>query len=252
MHLHDVLRTWREELVSTAPETAIAEEVARSLGMLLEPMRRDALPGKLRRDEPNSLQVRLMPAKHQPNPPASEPDLDSLEEQIGFELPREIELLLRLHDGGHFFEPTVDDLPEAQAEGLHLLSCAEIAEAYQRLVQGIAEQLQEDEADENDFFRAGRRFGARPGEAEEFATQLAALTAGKRSGLKLLPLMIPPGRPDDLICFAPFAGREGRIGLAYAGSGFLPEHSDEYPFEGLAGWLTALIKGRGCRRLLLG
>jgi hypothetical protein len=252
MHLHDVLRAWREELLRDAPETAMAEEVARSLGAPLEPMPRDALPGGLRRDERGSLQVRLLPAKHQPNPPASDEALDALEQAIGFELPREIELLLRLHDGGRFFEPQVAELPAEESEPLHLLSCSEMAVAYGRLVDGIGSELEDRGSDANDCFVAGRRFGASPQAAELFASQLAALASGQRCGLQLLPLMTPPGRPDDLVCFAPFAGREGRIGLAYAGSGFLPEHSDEYPFEGLGGWLLALIKGRGCRRLMLG
>jgi len=252
MHLHEVLRAWRDEVLSSEPEMAIAEESAHALGGLLESMPRHALPGGLRRDEPGVLQVRLLPAQHHPNPPATDEDLDDLERKLGFDLPREIELLLRLHNGGRFFEPRVDDLPDREADPLRLLSCSEIAEAYGRIVECIGADLEDKQVDFDGCFRAGRRFGAAPEAAELFAAQLEGLAAGGRSGLEILPLMAPPGLPDDLICFAPFAGRDGRIGLAYAGSGFLPEHSDEYPFDGLAGWLLALIKGRGCRRLLLG
>jgi hypothetical protein len=252
MHLHEVLRTWREELLSSAVQVAIAEEAARALGGPLEAMPRDSIPGGLRRDEPDSLQVRLLPAQHKPKPPAADNDLDTLEQQLGFELPREVELLLRLHDGGHFFEPQDPELSESHIPALKLLSCSEIATAYRGMVSRIGSALEEADASPNDCFRAARRFGASPEAAESFANQLEQLAAGRRSGLELLPLMTPPGRPDDLICFAPLAGREGRMGLAYATSNFLPEHSDEYPFDGVTGWLLALLKGRGCGRLLLG
>jgi len=252
MHLHDVLRAWREEVLSEVAQTAIAEDVARSLDPLLEPMPRDALPAQLRRDEPGSLAVRLMPAKHTPNPPATEQQLDALENQLGLALPREVELLLRLHDGGLFFEPQVDNLPAPHCEALHLLSCSEMAASYAGLISRIAQQLADRGANHDDLFRAGRRFGARPAQAETFAAGLSALTEGQRSGLELLPLMIPPGRPDDLICFAPFAGTSGRIGVAYASCGFLPDHSDEYPWDGLGDWLLAMIRSRGCRRILVG
>lgn len=251
MHLNDVLRLWRTEVLQEAPETAVVEEAASSLGSLLGEMPRDSLPGGLRRDEPAALQVRLLPASHHPGAPASDHQLDRLEEHLGFELPQSVELLLRLHNGGDFFRPEVEGLPAPHAEPLRLLSCDEMSQAYLRLLSRIAERTMEWEDDQGELFRAARRFGAMPEQAEVLADQLAALRGGQRLGLQLLPLMLPPGRPDDLICFAPLAGREGRVGYASAITGFLPDHSDEYPFDGVEGWLQAILKSRGCRRVLL-
>ncbi|MEE2828163.1 MAG: hypothetical protein VX498_03160, partial [Myxococcota bacterium] len=93
MHLHDVIRLWRQELVSEDPQVAISEELAAATGTLLEAMPRDILPGGLRRDERSTLQVRLLPAAHRPERPADNDSLDSLEQHLGFELPRSIELL---------------------------------------------------------------------------------------------------------------------------------------------------------------
>ena len=53
------------------------------------------------------------------------------------------------------------------------------------------------------------------------------------------------------MCFVPRAGKEGRVGCAFAASGFLPDHSDEYAFEGIEGWLLAVVKAHACARTVL-
>jgi len=250
MHLHDVLRLWRDELLAEAPTVAVSEERATRFGNLLESMPRDVLPGGLRRDEPDGLHVRLLPATHETAPPASEQSLDSLEEQLGTQLPRAVELILRLHNGGRFFQPAVDGLDESLSLPLTLLSVTEMGEAYERLTTTLGQTLARRDDGKDGLFRVARRFGASKEKAEVLAAQLGRIAAGQSSSLEIIPLMTPPGRSNDLVCFVPSSGRGGRVGTAFAESGFLPEHSDEYPFEGVEGWLLAMVRGRGCQRLL--
>jgi hypothetical protein len=55
----------------------------------------------------------------------------------------------------------------------------------------------------------------------------------------------------NYITYAPHAGREGRVGYAFADAGYLPEDSIEYAFEGLEGWLVAILESRACKRIVL-
>lgn len=249
MHLHDALRLWRTEIVSPEPRVALAEHDLRNVDKaLVDGFAREALPGGLRRDDKTGFQAVLAPAQHRPARPATGDALDALETRLGVELPRGVELLLSLHDGGEFFAPTAPGLPEALSAPIQLLSCEEIGEAYGALVRRIGAWLGEQEPDDSDLFRLGRRFGASPDGARVMANQLGQVVRGADRGLEIVPLARVPGS-EDLITLVPRAGKAGRVGHSYAVSGYLPEHSDEFPFEGIEGWLEALVRGKGCRRV---
>lgn len=251
MHLHDALRLWRAEIIGGSPLLALAEEDARSLpAEVLAGLPRESLPGGLRRDDRSSVQAVLAPASHEPARPASMDALDELEARLGFELPRGVELLHRLHDGGDFFRPAIEGLPAPLDGALHLFSTTEMIAAYGEMLAGMRTALERLDPDDDQLFRLARRFGAPKEEAGVLGDQFGRIHGGWDRGLEVIPLARPAGS-QDLITFVPRAGKEGRVGLAYAVSGFLPEHSDEYPFEGLEGWLEALVKARGCRRITL-
>ena len=67
----------------------------------------------------------------------------------------------------------------------------------------------------------------------------------------MIPLARPPSRPDDLVVYVPEAGDGGRVGYVSAEAGFLPDHSDDLAFNGIEGWLVAVIRGRACQRVVL-
>ena len=194
MHLHDVLRLWRSEIVGESPQVAWTEDAVRHLTPdQREGLPREAVPGGLRRDDRTGVPAFLAPAHHEPNPPATNEALDALEDALGFELPRPVELLLRLHDGGDFFVPTMEGLPDELSSPLRLFSAAEMAEAYGELIAGVREALEEEDYDEDGLFRLARRFGAPKDEADVFAEQLGAVFGGWRTGLEILPLTRVPG-----------------------------------------------------------
>jgi hypothetical protein len=249
MHLHDALRLWRTEIVSTSTEVGLADSDVRGVpDSLLSGLSRETLPGGLRRDDRTGVQAVLAPAEHHPARPATGAALDALETRLGFELPRPIELLLSLHDGGTFFAPTLAGLSDDLSSALQIFSCAEIGEAYGTMVTRLAATLIERDPDDNDFFRFARRFGASTENADALAGQLAGIRNGSDRGLEIVPIARVPGS-EDLITFVGSAGKSGRVGHAYTVSGYLPEHSDEFPFHGLEGWLEALVRGKGCRRI---
>ncbi|MCP4869724.1 MAG: SMI1/KNR4 family protein [Proteobacteria bacterium] len=250
MHLHDVLRLWHAELATEQPLVAIVEDDMRNGRGVLEGAPREALPGRLRRDDPAALPVRLLPARHDPAPPASDDALDALEAALGFDLPRGIELLLRLHNGGDFFRPTSEGLEAPLNEPLRVLSAEAMAAAYGGLLETIRDQLGDIDADADDLFRMSRRFG-HGRNAHEFADCLGAVYNGAKGGLKVIPLARPPSRPDDLVVYVPEAGDGGRVGYVSAEAGFLPDHSDDLAFNGIEGWLVAVIRGRACQRVVL-
>lgn len=250
MHLHDALRLWRSEIVSPDRHVALADDDLRGVdAALLSGLARETLPGGLRRDDKTGVQAVLVAAEHRPGRPASGDDLDALERRLGVDLPRSLELLLSLHDGGEFFAPTLEGLPDPLGAPVTLLSCAGIAEAYGALVEGLTAALDEQDGDGDDLFRLARRFGASRDNAGALADQLGRLRGGSDRGVGIVPLARVAGG-DDLITFVPLSGKAGRVGHAYAVSNFLPEHSDEFPFEGLEGWLEALVRGKGCRRVV--
>ncbi len=251
MHLHDLLRTWRDEIVSKAPRVALAEDEVKLLRAdQLVDRERMTVPGKLRRDEREPVQATLFPARHEPNKPASDDALDDLEAALDFTLPRPLELFLRLHDGGAFFMPDVADLPEAVGRPLRILSCAEMAEAYDELVMGVRAQLAELEPDDDDLVRIAGRFGCRGDGREAMVGELEAINEGAEAGLQLIPLVRAPGTRNYVV-YAPHAGREGRVGYAFADAGYLPEDSMEFAFEGMEGWLKAILDSRACKRIVL-
>ncbi len=251
MHLHDIIRMWHAELSASRPQVAIVEEDMRNGKDVLAGAPHEAIPGGLRRDDPAALPVRLLPARHEPGKPASPETLDELEDALGFELPRGVELLLRLHDGGDFFVPDVDGLEEPLSEPLRVLSADGIREAYAAMLATLRDHLDELDPDEDDLFRLARRFGHGRDAAYEFADRLGAVAGGARTGLPVLPLLRPAGRPEDLVVYVPNAGQGGRVGYLSASAGFLPDHSDDLAFEGIEGWLVAVLKGRACQRLVL-
>jgi hypothetical protein len=251
VHLHDVLRLWHAELATKNPVVAIVEADLRNGREVLNGAPHEALPGGLRRDDPAALPVRLLPARHDPAPPATPEALDVLEDALGFDLPRGIELLLRLHDGGAFFQPVVKGLEAPLCEPLRVFSAEQMADAYRSMLAVLASGLKEMGADDNDCFRMARRFGLNREAAEEFADRLNAVRTGAQSGLAILPLLRPPGRPDDLVVYVPDAGQGGRVGYLSGAAGFLPDHSSDLAFDGIEGWLIAVIKGRACQRLVL-
>ena len=249
MHLHDALRLWRSEIVSSTPRVAMAADDLRGVDKsVLAGLAREALPGGLRRDDKNGLQAVVAPAEHRPGRPAEGDALDALEARLGLELPRGVELLLSLHDGGEFFAATTPGLPASLSAPIQLLSCAEMAEAYDVLIRRMKSVLEQQDPDEGGLFRLGRRFGASPENARALADQLRGLRGGADRGLEIVPLARLAGR-DDMITLVPRAGKAGRVGHSYAVSGYLPEHSDEFAFEGLEGWLEALVRGKGCHRV---
>ena len=251
MHLHDLLRAWRAEIISPAPQVALADDEVKRLtpGQLVD-RERMTVPGKLRRDERQPVQATLFPARHEPNKPATDDALDDLEGTLDFALPRALELLLRLHDGGDFYIPAIDDLPEEVARPLHLLTCAEMSEAYDEIIHGLRAQLDEIEPDDNDLVRIAGRFGCRGDGRDAMVQELEAIADGADAGLQLIPL-VRAADSRNYLTFTPHAGREGRVGYAFADAGYLPEDSMEYAFEGLEGWLKAILESRACKRIVL-
>jgi hypothetical protein len=251
MHLHEVLRLWRDAIVDGSPQVALSEDDARELpAEAASQLPRETIPGDLRRDDRSGFPALLAPAEHRPNRGASFETLELLERRLGFVLPDPLELILRLHDGGDFFAPTLEGLPPPVDQPLHLFSAREIASAYGELVDGIRAALEKLDPSDDDLFRLARRFGAPKEEAAAFAEQLGRVAGGWDRGLEIIPLTRPAGS-ENLVCLVPPAGKEGRVGCAFAASGFLPDHSDEYPFEKLEGWLVAVVKSRACRRSVL-
>ena len=251
MHLHDVLRLWRSEILSEAPKVAFSSDDSSGNNGLLAQMPWETIPGGLRRDDQTVIRVRLLPALHAPARPASGGALDALEDRLGFELPKAVELLFRLHDGGDFYAPQLDGLEPASCRPLHLLSTEEMREAYIELLEGLRVRLEEEEAEFDDLFGVARRFGIPRGAANAMAEQLGALMGGNDRGVEILPLLRSPTIPGDFVAFVPGAGRSGRVGYVSASSGFVPDHSDDLAFEGMEGWLLALVRGRACRRLVM-
>ena len=190
MHLHDLLRAWRDEVVSPRPQVALAEDETSGLPPeLLQDRERMTVQGDLRRDERDSIQVTLFPARHEPNRPATDDALDELESALDTPLPRPLELLLRLHDGGRLYIPELPGMPDLDQRGLRLLSCKEIGEAYQEIILGVRAALTEMDASESDFARIAGRFGVRKEEREGIIEELSALVDGAESGFQLFPLV---------------------------------------------------------------
>lgn len=251
MHLHDLLRAWRAEIVSPHPAVAVADdETSVYPPEALLDRERMSIPGRLRRDEPDTIKATLLPARHEPGKPATDEALDAFETGTDLILPRPLELLLRLHDGGSFFIPDVPDLSDDLKLGLRLLSASEIVEAYQEVMGGISAALAEEDPDEDDLERIAGRFGAYGEGREALVAELDALMAGAETGLGVIPLLRAPGT-RNYITYVPHAGRDGRVGYAFSDAGYLPEDSMEYAFEGLEGWLLAILKSRACRRIVL-
>lgn len=251
MHLHDLLRAWRAEIVSTSPQVALSDDEVKRLtpGQLVD-REKMTVPGKLRRDEREPVQATLFPAVHEPGKRASDDALDDLEGTLDFEIPRALELLLRLHDGGDFYRPALDGLPEEVARPLHLLTCAEMAEAYDEVIRGVRDQLAEIDPDEDDLRRIAGRFGCRGNDRDAMVIDLERINDGADAGLQLIPLVRAAGT-RNYITYVPQAGRGGRVGYAFADAGYLPEDSMEYAFEGLEGWLKAILESRACKRIVL-
>ncbi len=251
MHLHDLLRAWRAEVVGTTPQVALADDEIKLLRPdQLVDRERMIVPGKLRRDERQPVQATLFPARHEPGKPATDDALDDLEATLDFALPRPLELFLRLHDGGRFYLPDVEGLPEEVGRPLQVLSCAEMGEAYDELIRGVHDQLAESEPDDDDLVRIAGRFGCRGLSRDKMVLELGSINDGADAGLQLIPLVRAPNSRNYII-YAPHAGREGRVGYAFADAGYLPEDSMEYAFEGLEGWLRAILESRACKRIVL-
>ena len=251
MHLHDLLRAWRAEIVSPSPQVALADdEVKRLTPAQLVDRERMIVPGKLRRDEREPVQATLFPAVHDPGKPATDDALDDLEGSLDFAIPRPLELMLRLADGGDFYRPDIEGLAEELARPLHLLTCAEMAEAYDEIIRGVRTQFESLEPDEDDLSRIAGRFGCRGDGREAMAAELEAIVDGGEAGLQLIPLVRAPDT-RNYITYAPHAGKDGRVGYAFADAGYLPEDTMEYAFEGLEGWLKAVLESRACRRIVL-
>lgn len=250
MHLHEALKLWRAEILAPHPVVAWADEDLRDLPEGLVPtLSRDTVPGGLRADEADSVPVHLAPAEHLPERPATPERLEALETALGFELPDAVDLLLRLHDGGDFYRPRLPDLPPRLADPLRLLDTAGIAAAYAGLIAQLRAALREQEPEDDDFFRIARRFGAPKAEATVLADQLRRVARGAARGLEIVPVARARGG-DNLICFVPRSGKAGRIGCLFQASGFLPDHSDELTFEGLEGWLEAVVRSHACHRIV--
>lgn len=251
MHLHDLLRAWRDEIVSKAPQVALAEDEVKLLrpDQLVDRVRM-TVPGKLRRDERDPVQATLFPARHEPNKPANDEAMDDLEASLDFGLPRPLELFLRLHDGGQFYVPDVEGLPEAVGRSLQVLSCSEMAEAYDEMIRGVRDQLAEREPDDDDLVRIAGRFGCRGDGRDAMVSELESIHDGADAGLQLIPLVRAPNS-RNYITYAPHAGRDGRVGYAFAEAGYLPDDSMEYAFEGLEGWIHAILESRACKRIVL-
>ncbi|MCO4772805.1 MAG: hypothetical protein KDA24_22425, partial [Deltaproteobacteria bacterium] len=241
MHLHDVLRAWRGEIVSESPTVAIADGEDRGLPPdALLGRERLTIPARLRRDEREVIKATLLPARHQPGRPATDDVLDAIEGGLDLELPRPLELLLRLHDGGRFYIPALAELAAPEAQGLALLSGSEMVDAYREIVLGVRETLAGD-PDDRDLERIAGRFGARGAGREDLVNELDALAAGADNGLSMIPLVRSPGT-RNYITYVPHAGAHGRVGFAFAETGYLPEDTMEYAFEGLEGWMVAVLK----------
>ena len=251
MHLHDVLRAWRDEIVSKSPSLAVADGEDRGFPPeVLVDRERLTIPARLRRDEREVTKATLVPARHEPGRPASDDVLDDLEGGLDILLPRPLELLLRLHDGGNFYIPTPEGIDDPEAQGLRLLSGAEIVQAYQEVVEGVRNALEDMDPDDGDLERIAGRFGARGEGREALVAELDAIHAGAETGLGVIPLVRAPGT-RNYITYVPNAGKDGRVGFAFADAGYLPEDTMEYAFEGLEGWLIAVLKSKACRRIIL-
>ena len=72
----------------------------------------------------------------------------------------------------------------------------------------------------------------------------------KGAAAPVVPDAFPPNHEESRHD-GPHAGRDGRVGYAFSDAGYLPEDSMEYAFEGLEGWLLAILKSRACRRIVL-
>jgi hypothetical protein len=251
MHLHDLLRAWRDEIVNKRPTLAIAdgEESGVPASVLLD-RERLTIPARLRSDEREVIKATLVPARHEPGRPGSDDVLDELESGLDILLPRPLELLIRLHDGGNLYIPNVPEIDDPEPLGLKLLSVAEIVEAYQEIVGGVQAALEAQDPDDGDLERIAQRFGARGDGQEALVAELDAVHAGADTGLGIIPLVRAPGT-RNYITYVPNAGRDGRVGFAFSDAGYLPEDSMEYAFDGLEGWLLAVLKSHACRRIIL-
>jgi len=251
MHLHDLLRAWRDEVVAPYPNLAVADGEDRGLpNSVLLDRERITIPARLRRDEREVTKATLIPARHQPGRPATDDVLDELESGLDLVLPRPLELMFRLHDGGIFYIPNLPEVVDPESHGLRLLSASETVQAYQEIVGGVRDTLSELDPDDSDLERIAGRFGARGDGREALVAELDAVQAGAETGLGMIPLVRAPGTRNYII-YVPHAGREGRVGFAFSDAGYLPEDTMEYAFEGLEGWLMAVLKSRACRRIIL-
>ena len=251
MHLHDLLRAWRDQIVSKKPTVAVAdgEESGLPSSVLID-RERLTIPARLRRDEREVIKATLLPARHAPGRPGSDDVLDELEAGLDIILPRPLELLVRLHDGGNFYIPDVPEVDEPESHGLQLLSVSEIVQAYQELIEGVRVQLESMDPDDSDLERIAGRFGARGDGRDSLVAELEAVHAGADTGLGIIPLVRAPGT-RNYITYVPAAGRDGRVGFAFSDAGYLPEDTMEYAFDGLEGWLLAVLKSHACRRIIL-
>lgn len=251
MHLHDLLRAWREEIMNPYPSLAVAD--GEDLGIpkeLLADRERLTIPANLRRDERDTTNASLLPARHDPGKPATDDELDELEGGLDILLPRPLELILRLSNGGTLYIPTDERIEDPERLGLRLLSAKEMVDAYQEIIGGLQATLEEMDPDDGDLERIAGRFGARGDGREALVAELDAILAGADTGLGIVPLVRAPGT-RNYITYVPNAGREGRVGFAFADAGYLPEDTMEYAFEGLEGWLLAVLKSHACRRIIL-
>jgi hypothetical protein len=176
--------------------------------------------------------------------------LDELEAGLDIALPRPLELLIRLHDGGDFYVPDVPEIPDVESRGLSLLTVTEMVAAYEEIVGGVRDALAEMDPDDSDIERVAGRFGARGDSRDALVAELDAVHAGANTGLGIIPLVRAPGS-RNYITYVPHAGRGGRVGFAFSDAGYLPEDTMEYAFEGLEGWLLAILKSHACRRIVL-
>jgi hypothetical protein len=251
MHLHDVLRAWREQILSPNPRLGISDDELRLVPAELSAGRdRVTVPGKLRRDDSEAMQVALFPARHAPARPATDDALDDLEGTLDFPIPRPVELLLRLHDGGDFFVTTEEALPPELREPFHLLSAQEIGVAYEQIIAGVRRALEGLDREDDELARVASRFGAKGPARDALMEELEAVLDGAEAGLQIVPLLRAPGT-QNYVTFVPHLGKEGRVGYAFAEAGYLPEDSMEYAFDGLEGWLYAVLKAHACRRVVL-
>lgn len=251
MHLHELLRAWRDEIVGPYPSVAVADGEDRGFpAAVLIDRERLNIPGRLRRDEREVVKASLVPARHEPGRPGSDDLLDELEAGLEINLPRPLELLIRLHDGGNFYIPDVAEIHDAESKGLKLLTVAEIVQAYQEIVNGVRDALKALEPDDSDLERIAGRFGARGEGREALIAELDAVYAGADNGLAMIPLVRAHGTRNYII-YVPHSGREGRVGFAFSDTGYLPEDTMEYAFEGLEGWMLAILKSHACQRIIL-